>query len=237
MPFVFTATNLTKHAGTYFYLTPKGLTDEQRRRAFAAVRNIVGPLASLREATPDILADALRASTAIPVAFDPVRITSEDGKSLEEYVDGGVVANTPINIARAAARNVDVVLLDPPFDSETYTGAASIGLGVFGTMQRRILEADLRAAFLESFGKRTLMNVPQSIAARLNAKEVAGLANVRKFAGLLVAANFAVIRPDRVLPVDVGGFDDGPNIFASYKLGFSDATNRGFAPYSYSLVE
>ena len=102
----------------------------------------------LREATPDILIDALRASTAIPVAFDPVELPTADGSSRDLDVDGGVTANTPVGVARAAARNVDVVLMDPPFEREDYKNAFEVGYGVFGAMQRRILESDLRAGYL-----------------------------------------------------------------------------------------
>ena len=150
MPFVWPVTNLTTQSPEFFFIVGSALSQATRERAAAAVRATVGPSAVLREATPDILLDALIASTAIPVAFDPIALPSPNGKSTNLYVDGGVTANTPIGVARAAAANVDVIMVDPPFHSATYANAFEIGLGVFGAMQRRILESDLRAAYLES---------------------------------------------------------------------------------------
>lgn len=148
-PLVWTVTNLSTQSPEFFYLIDRQLQPYERDRAALAIRNVVGSNAVLREATPDLLIDALRASAAIPVAFDPIALPSVDGSEQDLYVDGGVTANTPIAVARAAARNVDVVLMDPPFERENYKNAFEIGYGVFGAMQRRILESDLRAAFLE----------------------------------------------------------------------------------------
>ena len=149
MPLVWTVTNLSTQSPEFFYLLSRQPSPQDRERAQQAIRDSVGPKAVLREATPDLLVDALRASAAIPVAFDPVELPNVDGSETDLYVDGGVTANTPIAVARAAARNVDVVLMDPPFEREDYKNAFQIGYGVFGAMQRRILESDLRAAFLE----------------------------------------------------------------------------------------
>lgn len=85
-------------------------------------------------------------------------------------------------------RNVDVVLTDPPFE---------IGYGVFGTMQRRILESDLRATFLEG--------------------------NVNLFQ----------IRPKKELPVDLVGFDQREQLYATYKVGF-EAALTGFETYTFA---
>ncbi len=150
MPFVWTVTNLTDQSPEFFYLVNSVVTPRERAAAVGAMRVTVGPHAVLREATPDLLIDALRASAAIPVAFDPVPLPAPSGDGINEYVDGGVTANTPVGVARAAALRIDVVLLDPPFQSTHYHNALEVGFGVFGAMQRRILEADLRAAYLES---------------------------------------------------------------------------------------
>jgi predicted acylesterase/phospholipase RssA len=161
MPFVWTVTNLSRQAPEFFYLVPTALTGAQRAQAVRAIRLTVGPRAVLREATPDVLVDALRASAAIPIAFDPVVLPSADGSTAYAYVDGGVTANTPVSVARAAARRIDVVLLDPPFQTPEYRSSIDIGVGVFGAMQRRILESDLRAAFLESYAKIFETNIYQ----------------------------------------------------------------------------
>lgn len=196
MPLVWTVTNLSTQSPEFFYVIDRQLSREVSDRAAQVIRQVVGPNAVLREATPDLLIDALRASAAIPVAFDPVELPTADGSSVDLYVDGGVTANTPIAVARAAARNIDVVLMDPPFEREDYRNAFEIGYGVFGAMQRRILESDLRAAFLEG--------------------------NVNLFQ----------IQPKKELPVDVVGFDQREQLYATYKVGF-EAALAGFETYTF----
>jgi predicted acylesterase/phospholipase RssA len=220
MPLVWTVTNLSTQSPEFFYLIDTQLSAEQRERATTAIRIVVGANAVLREATPDLLIDALRASAAIPVAFDPIELPTANGSGRDLYVDGGVTANTPIGVARAAARNVDVVLMDPPFEREEYKNAFEIGYGVFGAMQRRILESDLRSAYLEAFGKRS----------------AAGHALSPQFATFvsnLYDANFFVIQPQKELPVDVVGFDQSERLWETYQLGFN-AAHAGFAAYEYS---
>ncbi|HTX57334.1 MAG TPA: patatin-like phospholipase family protein [Candidatus Acidoferrales bacterium] len=148
-PFLFTATNLTNQSPEFFYLVPSTITDREHETAANAIRLTVGPDAVIREASPDILIDALRASAAIPIAFDPVALPAVNGDGFNSYVDGGVTANTPIAAARAAALRLDVVLLDPPLQPTHYHNALEIGFGVFGAMQRRILTGDMLAAYLE----------------------------------------------------------------------------------------
>jgi len=221
MPLVWPVTNLTTQSPEFFYIIGRLVSQQARREAQAAIAATVGPSAILREATPDLLIDALRASTAIPVAFDPVELPSADGKTTNLYVDGGVTANTPVSVARAAAHNIDVVMLDPPFRNETYHSAFEIGLGVFGAMQRRIIEADLRATYLETFGKNAVTNLTRPTP------------DVAAFARKLYASNVFVVRPQKELPVGMVGFDDAANLFRTFKAGFYDAKDRGFAPYAF----
>jgi predicted acylesterase/phospholipase RssA len=217
-PFIFTVTNLTNQSPEFFYLVPTALTAELRERAVTAIRVTVGPNAVLREATPDLLIDALQASTAIPVAFDPIELPAPSGGGTDLYVDGGVTANTPVAAARAAATRVDVVLLDPPLQATHYRNALEVGIGTFGAMQRRILEADMRAAYLESFGKRAISASSSPQASML--------------AEVLYESDIYQMQPQDELPVGVVGFDDRENIFKTFKIGFEDA-RRGFFPYSF----
>jgi predicted acylesterase/phospholipase RssA len=218
MPFIWTATNLTYQSPEFFYLVPTALQAGERERAITAIRLTVGPTAVLREATPDLLVSALQASTAIPVAFDPVPLPAASGGGTNLYVDGGVTANTPVGPARAAATRIDVVLLDPPLQKTDYRNALEVGFGVFGAMQRRILEADLRAAYLETFGKRAIQSV--------------NAAQARLFAAALYDSDIYQMQPEDELPVGVVGFDDRDNIYKTFKIGFEDA-RRGFVPYRY----
>jgi predicted acylesterase/phospholipase RssA len=217
-PFIWTVTNLTNQSPEFFYLVPTALTADLRERAVRAVRVTVGPNAVLREATPDLLIDALQASTAIPVAFDPIELPAPSGGGTDLYVDGGVTANTPVAAARAAAMRVDVVLLDPPFQATHYYNALEVGIGTFGSMQRRILEADMRAAYLESFSKRAISehSSPQQTL----------------LADVLFESDIYQMQPQDELPVGVVGFDDRENIYKTFKIGFEDA-RRGFIPYRY----
>ncbi len=217
-PFVWTVTNLTTQSPEFFYLVPSALTRELRDRAVTGIRVTVGPRAVLREATPDLLIDALQASTAIPVAFDPIELPAPSGGGTDLYVDGGVTANTPVAAARAAAARVDVVLLDPPFQATHYRNALEVGIGTFGAMQRRILEADMRAAYLEAFGKRAI-GERSSLQASLLAE-------------VLFASDIYQMQPQDELPVGVVGFDDREDIYKTFKIGFEDA-RRGFVPYQF----
>jgi predicted acylesterase/phospholipase RssA len=217
-PFIWTVTNLTNQSPEFFYLVPTALSPDLKEAAVAAIRITVGPSVVLREATPDLLIDALQASTAIPVAFDPIELPAPKGAGTNLYVDGGVTANTPVAAARAAATRVDVVLLDPPLQATHYHNALEIGIGTFGAMQRRILEADMRAAYLESFGKRAI--------GAYNSPAEAALASV------LYESDIYQMQPQDELPVGVVGFDDRENIYKTFKIGFEDA-RRGFSPYKY----
>lgn len=217
-PFVWTVTNLTTQSPEFFYLVPSSPTQELRAQAVTAIRTTVGPRAVLREATPDLLIDALQASTAIPVAFDPIALPAARGGGSDLYVDGGVTANTPVAAARAAATRVDVVLLDPPLQATHYHNALEVGIGTFGAMQRRILEADMRAAYLEAFGKRAI-GVHNSVEESV-------------LAAVLYESEIFQMQPQDELPVGVVGFDDRENIYKTFKIGFEDA-RRGFAPYRY----
>jgi predicted acylesterase/phospholipase RssA len=217
-PLVWTVTNLTNQSPEFFYLVPTALSAGLREAAVTAIRVTVGPNAVLRDATPDLLIDALQASTAIPVAFDPIALPAPKGGGTNLYVDGGVTANTPVAAARAAATRVDVVLLDPPLQATHYHNALEIGVGTFGAMQRRILEADMRAAYLETFGKRAM--------GEYNSPAEAALASV------LYESDIYQMQPQDELPVGVVGFDDRENIYKTLKIGFEDA-RRGFWPYKY----
>ena len=218
MPFVWTVTNLTLQSPEFFFVVPTALKADLRERAVAAIRVTVGPRAVLREATPDLLIDALRASTAIPVAFDPVELPAATGGGTYLYVDGGVTANTPVSVARAAATRIDVVLLDPPTQATHYHNAFEVGVGTFGAMQRRILEADMRAAYLETIGKRAIgvFNTPEE----------------SLLASVLYDSEIFQMQPQDELPVSVFGFDDRENLYKTFKIGFEDAA-RGFTEYKY----
>ncbi len=218
-PFLFTTTNLTTQQPEFFYMLPKSPDESRHDAAARVVQSIVGPGVIVREARPDLVLDALLASAAIPVAFDPISMKNEAGETCD-YVDGGVTANTPVGAARIGAKQMDVIFLDPVIDAYDYGNALEIATGVFGAMQRRILDADIRSAYLETVGKRAFL---QSVDAR-----------VRATAANLYDVDIFTMRPEKELPVAVIGFDDADGIFETYKLGFADAAH-GFAPFQLPL--
>jgi predicted acylesterase/phospholipase RssA len=217
-PVVWTVTNLSEQRPEFFYRIPAELGAEEHDAAVNAIRDTVGPETAVREATPDLLVDSLQASASIPLAFDPVDLPAPAGGTAQ-YVDGGVTANTPIGVARAFASNVDVVLMDPEFEPEIYKNAMEIGIGVFGTMQQRILDSDVRAAFFESFGKRALDAIPQSTIQSLTHGSPSKYAAFEAFLNSLYASTFYVKRPLKTLPVEVVGFNDPQGLAAAYDVG------------------
>lgn len=217
-PVLWTVTNLSDQRPEFFYRIPTQLSAQERETAIAAIRDTVGPDTAVREATPDLLVDSLQASASIPLAFDPVVLPSPTGGTAQ-YVDGGVTANTPINVARAFAANVDVVLMDPKFEPETYKNAMEVGIGVFGTMQQRILDSDVRAAVFESYGKQALAELTREEIRKMTHDSSSEYSAYEAFANSLYASTFYVKRPDATLPVAVVGFNDLQGLKAAYDVG------------------
>jgi predicted acylesterase/phospholipase RssA len=197
MPLVWAVTNLGRQRPEYFYVHPKGNGPgpESFVRAFQAS---LGMQTVVREATPELLHAALFASTALPIVFDPVAMPGPDGQTTY-YCDGGVASNSPVGIARALSRAADVVLIEPRLEPETdYQDAIEIAFGVFGTMQRKILEQEMRTAVSQTA--------------------------------------LRYIRPQKVLPLSVIGFDDEVGIGKAYRIGWEDLAH-GFSAYDWKTFE
>jgi predicted patatin/cPLA2 family phospholipase len=128
--------------------TPAGL----ERQAYVDSRQIGSKATPTRIAHDDILRRSIFASAALPVVFDPVRIPRDDGSGFDEYLDGGIADNVPIDIAQKVAAYIDVVAVDPPNDPDAQVQAASalsIVESVFGVMQARINLLATRLAYSE----------------------------------------------------------------------------------------
>ncbi len=229
-PFVWTVTNLTTQQPEFFALLPEAPDAATKAEAVRALSATVGSGAVLRMATPDLLVDALQASAAIPVAFEPVTLPGVDG-SPQQYVDGGVTANTPVSVARAGAKAIDVVFLDPLVEAYSYGSAIEIASGAFGAMQKRILEADLRAAYFETFGKRAILGTNERDRNDGASNADADNENLGRFVHSLYDVDIRTLRPQKELPVDVIGFDDERPLMDTYRIGYADA-RRGFTPYT-----
>ena len=81
----------------------------------------------------------------------PIWIPREhDPQRRDAYVDGGVTQNVPIDVALLCTDQLYVTLLSPPLSEadEIYDSALEIGLGMFTTMQERILAYQVRLAYL-----------------------------------------------------------------------------------------
>jgi predicted acylesterase/phospholipase RssA len=194
MPLAWAVTNLARQQPEYFYVHPKDDGPGASESFVRAFQASLGTQTVVREATPELLHAALFASTALPIVFDPVAMPGPDGQTTY-YCDGGVASNSPVGIAHALSRAADVVLIEPRLEPETdYQDAIEIAFSVFGTMQRKILELEMRSAVLQTA--------------------------------------LRYIRPQKVLPLTVIGFDDERGIGQAYRLGWEDLA-RGFSAYDW----
>jgi predicted acylesterase/phospholipase RssA len=232
MPLVWAATNLTLQRPEYFFVRPQNQGTDIPEKVVHALQLTLGPHTIVREATPELLHRAIFASAALPLVFDPVLIPNPDG-TINEYCDGGVASNSPVGIAHAVSKGADVVLLDPPFEPDTgYADAVEIAFGVFGTMQRKILESEMRNAFFQSVGKRAFSRLAPQEAAHATQ----GNPLLAKLMQTIPVTELRYIRPEKVLPLDVAGFNDWLGIGKAYRIGWEDM-GRGFTPYDWETFE
>ncbi len=233
MPLVWATTNLDEQRPEYFFVRPAGRGENLPQRVMHALQLTLGPHTVVREATPDILHRAIFASAAIPIAFDPVIMPDSQGHNAS-YCDGGVASNSPVGIAHAVANAADVVLLDPELATgEGYKDAVEIAFGVFGTMQRKILEVEMRNTYFQSLGKRALTGLTPNELNR--AAQVLGPSAT--FMQSVIATSLRYIRPQDVLPLSVAGFNDEVGIGKAYRIGWEDVTLRGFKDYDWQTFQ
>jgi hypothetical protein len=139
VPLCFTVTNLDRARAEVMVRLPSTPSGEQRRAGIERLRNTVGMEAAVRLCPDDLLDRALQASTTLPVLLDPIVMVSPEGDD-NQYVDGGIADNDPIDVARALAVAVNSVLVDPASaGGSKYDTALSIGVGAFGVAQARII--------------------------------------------------------------------------------------------------
>jgi len=232
MPLVFAVTNLTFQRPEYFYVRPQSRGEDLPQRVVHALQLTLGPHTVVREATPELLHRAIFASAALPLVFDPVLIPNTDG-TVNEYCDGGVASNSPVGVAHAVSKAVDVILLDPPFEPETgYADAVEVIFGAYGTMQRKILETEMRNVYFQAIGKRAFLGLtPQELVRATRADPT-----LAKLMNTVPATDLRYIRPQQVLPLGVVGFNDWAGIDKAYRVGWEDV-GRGFTPYDWETFE
>ena len=214
MPFAWAVTNLTRQTSEYFYRLPPSVPRSARDAVLNAFALTLEPHTVVREATDDILHEALFASACLPLVFDPIDLPAPDGNGTNQYCDGGVAANAPIAFARTLAHNVHVVLLNPPAKQRGYGNALEIGWAAYDTMQRHIMFSAIRSVYVETLIKRELAKHPQS----------------ERIIRYLADADVAFLRPSEKLPVETTTFDDGERIASAYVAGMRDGA-AGFTPY------
>jgi predicted acylesterase/phospholipase RssA len=218
VPLCFTVTNLDKERAELLLRLPFVPTSEERTAAVDRLRHSVGVDVAVRLVPDDTLHAALRASATIPVLFDPVVMTSPEGDS-DRYIDGGIADNTPIDVGRALAPVVNTVFVNPVnAQRAAYESALSIGVGAFGVAQSRILAASLRAAYLETQGKRLF-------------SASASTDEQKRFLETVLDVDLSVIRPLTELPVQTVEFDRQDKIDAAYQRGLEDVA-RGWKRYA-----
>ena len=215
------ATNLTFRRGELFYRLARTADAEERATTLARLKVAMGSPISVRPLDPDITVRALFASAALPVVFDPVALPRAGAPGVDRFIDGGVISNVPLAAARAVAKSVDIVFVDPdrsePFSAKS---AIDVGLGVIETMQTRILDVDLRNAFFESLGKQAYRSMPKL--ERRNGNE--------RIFRYILDVTMASIRPEQTLAVDVAGFNLQQPIDEAYRQGLADGA-KGFRRY------
>jgi predicted acylesterase/phospholipase RssA len=221
MPFVWAATNLTMQQTEYFYRVPHAVSEERQQVLLEIFRRTIGPSAVLREASDEYLQRMLFASAALPIVFDPVELPAPNGDGTNQYVDGGVACNTPIALTRTVAQNVHVVLLDAPFEQEPCDNALEIAFAIWGTMQRKIMEHEIKSALLEASIRQTFDTSGMTQA------QIAGL---DAYFADSADTQFGYIRPQKQLALRAGSFNDDAHIREAMDLGWTDA-GLGFQQY------
>jgi predicted acylesterase/phospholipase RssA len=203
IPLYVSTTNITRQRNEMFVrraTTPAGLERQALNDELLAdfQRDPV------RVIDDEIFYHVLFATAALPLVFDPVLIPHPKNVARhDEYVDGGVTKNIPADIALHCADQLHTMLVDPIVNhlDVRYGSATEIGLGVFSTMQRRIIELSLYLAYAES-----------------------------KDPGTPLPFQPFVMHPAEVLPGEFGDFGDARALQAGWEIGYQDGL-RGWRPY------
>jgi predicted acylesterase/phospholipase RssA len=206
IPLYIATTNLTQRRGQVFL---RAATSTRGRALQALNDELIREYMTnaVRVATDALIRPVLLASASIPIALDPQEIPRPGARHDEvqdEYVDGGVTDNVPLEIARRCAQNIHAILVDPQegTPNEHDASALEIALGVFETMQRRIFEYEVLLAIAETG------IVPTSLT------DAAGLTSL--------PATFFLIQPDAPLPGSLGDFNDLASLDAMWTRGYND---------------
>jgi predicted acylesterase/phospholipase RssA len=144
--FGWTTSNLTSSQNESFYLAPAPFPNLP-----AGLRHPFHRLDPSNDADRALFPEAIRASAAIPLVFDPVTLQPHDSAPAQ-YADGGVAANAPIALARAlGATEIVGVGVDPPLKPRPVRGLADVIFAAFNTNQTRLVVDQLAGLSLDAF--------------------------------------------------------------------------------------
>ena len=214
VPLIFNASDIRNQRGAYFYAVEEPANEAQGRLTLRQLESISG-IPAVAQSAQHMLHDALYASIALPLLFDPIELVVDGVSGL--FVDGGSSDNTAIDIARILGPRVNAILVDPPMTLYEPTNAIAAALGSFNLLQRRVLEASLRNAYTTTIVKRTLAGAP------INAAQ-------RAFLDGLYDVDLGILRPTSELPGDLGDFQNEQKLQDAYDRGIADAAG-GWSPY------
>jgi predicted acylesterase/phospholipase RssA len=215
VPLLFTVTSLSRQTSVLYYRVPSSQDASKRSSVVAAIKATAGSNVEVREATDDVLHEAIRASAAMPMLFDAVRLPIPGG--IDQCIDGSIADNTPVDVARALAHHVRVIFVEPPYvRPQLYANAMEVGFAAFNIAQRRFTDNALRAAMMETRAKRLLTATAPNSAA---------------FRDSLCDVDVSYIQPDDALPADVQDFNRQDLMDRTAALGLADGM-RGFRPYN-----
>ena len=194
---IVSATNLTCQRQETFFTFPQRYA--QYQTGFCQAESDAIPF------RPDIFTEIIRASGAIPGAFEPVQLPIEE-TSPWAYVDGGVTNNTPIGQAiDAGADSITIVYVDPESGPAQQPSAnlAEILMGCFSMMQQRILALDYQTA----------LRVNDAVGAKAGDAEGKRIVKIRTF------------RPENALAPGIIDFNKQQLIDSAFAQGQADARN------------
>jgi predicted acylesterase/phospholipase RssA len=212
-PMTWSVTNLTTQSGEYFYRLPPSLGGQIPSDLARALKITLGANTIVRPASDAILHRAILASAAIPVVLDPVVLPMVDGTDAV-YVDGSIVSNAAVSIARTVASNVDVILVDAKSVRTEYANALAVVFGAYATMQRDSLETAMRDIYFETLGQ------PEKGARAADPSRV----------------SIRYVRPAQPLTTDVDAFAEQHVLDAMFAQGERDGA-AGFAPYAWETFQ
>ena len=206
-PMVWAVTNMTTQSGEYFYRLPASMSGRIPSGTARALDVTLGATTVIRPASDKILHRAILASAAIPVVFDPVVLPMIDGTD-GVYIDGSIVSNAAVSIARTVASNVDVILVDAKIAKTAYPNALAVAFGAYETMQREVLETAMRDIYFQTLDERS--RAPRS--------------------GDLPVGRIRYLRRKKPLTPDIHAFSEQSVIDIMFARG-EQAANSGFSPY------